>query len=725
MSIHLKTVDGRYIAQPISHPATDEQVDKAIEKYLDKNGGTAKYDTTDIRKQIYGEEVSDLPALQWIVGQMDSKTGSLTIDTALMRIRCQKVVTKVNTVITFTNTSKYYHRVFVYDSHGVYLPEESDTDAWHTESTFMVAGDRMFCILVREQYYKVWNNDLIAAFEKNVKVTQNPVIGLIKTSNELSDTVEQIPDMQTEIDKNKNSIDGLRSAINSMDTKTNVLLNYDSNFFGELENGEILWSTGLNANDGLSVCVRSTEYKKISSDGKTFVADIPSTARHSYYSYTRNEETGEYTWVKASEWYSSSAAFTPEKGYYYRCLIYDDNGISPDECTISLCDSKITKLLDAVADQYKKDDSEDLLSVDLTSEENTELQTTIATIKNRSDSNTALIAFHTDLHIICSNDDEYLQQNSTKIQKYLSRYNTVGKECKVDLLVFGGDYLDNSSRTTKEVASESLAFLGSLMKKTRSSAPRFVIKGNHDDNTMYEDVKNGVVNDEERFAMMTNLDEDKTKRDADNIQKTYGYYDIPNKKIRVFMLNTADIPQVLDEKNNTLNYKGQHDTGFSQEQLQFVADHLRFDEAGWQVILFSHHPISNDYFTYEFGNNQRAGVTPNRGGDSMVEILDAFKAQTSGRSVCSTKDFESDVTYDFTNNKSNTIIANVHGHIHTNGVNSFGDNITALSARAVYGHPTYTSDGPNDAASYLVIDRKARKLYCVTDGYGPDLEISY
>lgn len=317
-----------------------------------------------------------------------------------------------------------------------------------------------------------------------------------------------------------------------------------------------------------------------------------------------------------------------------------------------------------------------------------------------------------------------MQQSSSKIQKYLSRYNSVSKECKVDMLVFGGDYLDNSKDTDKETATASLKYLGALMKRTRADAPRFVIKGNHDDNTMHLDVKNGVVNDEERFAILSDIDQDKTQRDADNIQKTYGYYDIPNKKIRVFMLNTIDIPQVLDEDNNSINYAGQHITGFSQSQLQFVADHLKFQEAGWQVILFSHHPISNDLFEYEFANNQRAGVTPEHGGDSMVEILNAFKECTAGTCECTTKDFESSVSYDFTDNKSNTIIANVHGHIHSSGVNKFGNDIYAVSTRAIFGHPSY-ANWINDCAIYLVINRKERKLYCISDGYGEDIELEY
>lgn len=44
MSIALKTRDGRYITQPISHPATDEQVTNAIKNYFDENGVSTYYD---------------------------------------------------------------------------------------------------------------------------------------------------------------------------------------------------------------------------------------------------------------------------------------------------------------------------------------------------------------------------------------------------------------------------------------------------------------------------------------------------------------------------------------------------------------------------------------------------------------------------------------------------------------------------------------------------------
>lgn len=725
MSFCLKTRDGKYITQPISHPATDQQVTNAIKNYFDENGVSSYYDVTDLRTQVYGESISDLPDLIWTIGTIDGTSGEVISDDKSMRVRSQKISTKVNTIITFNNTSKYYHRVFVYDLQGTYLPDESGLDAWATESTFTIAKNREFCILVREQYYTVWDEEKIGEFSSCVKISQNPVIGLLKSVSNLEDYINDIPRLEKAIRSNKNSIAGLISTINGMEMNTNILFNYDTNFFEEFENGEISWENGSNVNDGIAIFARSKSYKKVNSDDMVFVANIPSTALHSYYSYSYNSDTGEYVWEKASDWYSANAVFKPEKGVYYKCLIYDPEKVVPDEVRIVLCDNQVSGLLDQIASQYGNDPDTDLLDEQLSNEENTELKTTIESIRNAWNSNAVLIGFHTDLHIACDRSEENLQQYSTKIQKYLSRYNSISKECKVDALIFGGDYLNNSSTTDKETAMFSLNYLGKLIQRTRADAPRFVIKGNHDDNTMYVDVNNGLINDEERFAIISDIDQDRVYRDADNIHKSYGYYDVPNKKVRIFMLNTVDIPQVLDTENNSINYNGQHDTGFSEAQLQYVADHLKFDEAGWQVILFSHHPISNDLFNYEFGNNQKAGVDPDHGGNSMVEILNAFKSGKSGKCECTTKDFESNVEYDFSNNKSNTIIANVHGHIHAFGVNKFGDDIPAISTRAVFGHPSYTSKGANDCASYIVINRKEKKLYCISDGYGEDIEVEY
>ena len=58
------------------------------------------------------------------------------------------------------------------------------------------------------------------------------------------------------------------------------------------------------------------------------------------------------------------------------------------------------------------------------------------------------------------------------------------------------------------------------------------------------------------------------------------------------------------------------------------------------------------------------------------------------------------------------------------GINKFGNDIYAVSTRAIFGHPSY-ANWINDCAIYLVINRKERKLYCISDGYGEDIELEY
>ena len=52
----------------------------------------------------------------------------------------------------------------------------------------------------------------------------------------------------------------------------------------------------------------------------------------------------------------------------------------------------------------------------------------------------------------------------------------------------------------------------------------------------------------------------KTNRNPGQIERAYGYYDIPQTKTRVFVLNSIDVPTRLDEDTNKLYYNGQGTT---------------------------------------------------------------------------------------------------------------------------------------------------------------------
>ena len=206
-----------------------------------------------------------------------------------------------------------------------------------------------------------------------------------------------------------------------------------------------------------------------------------------------------------------------------------------------------------------------------------------------------------------------------------------------------------------------------------------------------------------------------------------GFFEI----IRVVILNTLDLPTELDEDTNKITYSAQNDAGFRQDQLQFVADHLQFSEKGWQVMFFCHHPMlpftkddaepSNNSKPTGAVSGKGGCVLPAHGSQAMLDIITAFAAGTKGTSTNTTQDFEASVSYDFTQNKSNTVIACIYGHTHV-VYRKVVDGINHIATRAVYGHPTFdfVSTG-----NYFVIDRRNRVLKLIANGDGDDYEFAY
>lgn len=362
-------------------------------------------------------------------------------------------------------------------------------------------------------------------------------------------------------------------------------------------------------------------------------------------------------------------------------------------------------------DEKCNSDVTNSLNVTLSSDELLELDSTISTLQSLKKANTSVIAFLADLHMA--------GWTIEKIKKAVAGYNKISSSVKTDLLLLGGDYLDNSSATTKEQALAQYADLRDVTSHCNNKPPMAVIKGNHDDNTMYTDYINGLVDAETFWDTFGNIDDDRTVRNAGNIEDCYGYYDIPNQKVRVFYVNTVDLPQKLIEVTNSVNYKGQWDTGISVEQLQFIADNLKFDTSGWHVMVFSHHPIMRD-IAIENG----CGVQADRGGAALLELLDKFNTgNTSGSIAVTGIDFAGTVNYDFTNNQDCKIVACVNGHTHRDNVEVYNNSFFCISTRAVYGHPSY--DGHISSSAYFVVDRNNTKLHLVYNGDGEENVFDY
>ncbi len=523
------------------------------------------------------------------------------------------------------------------------------------------------------------------------------------------------------VSKNISEITGLKESVSDLKKpQTNVLLEYKDHFFSSWERGYINETTGVDTGD--TVYVRSSGYQKITSGDTVLISGCPVGYTCAFYFYDANKK-----FVGASEMLASNGYYkiqNSQVGWYVRAVVYATS-IDLNAINIILAGSAVSKLLEQVA--ADSGDTVLLGEGELDSAGKLELNVTKASIEAALDANCALIAFETDLHIGCPSGQtaETIANSATKIRRQLATYNSIAKAYPIDLCVYGGDYLNNSSQTNKETATEALKAVRMLIDKTEG-APVIIAKGNHDDNTMYTDYKNGYIAIDSLYKILTNKDSTTAVRNADHLEMSYGYYDIPNKKIRVFILNTLDLPTKLNEDTNKITYSAQNDAGFRQDQLQFVADHLQFSEKGWQVMFFCHHPmIPFEKETTEADGYSVSGkggcVLAAHGGQAMLDIIGAFVTGTKGIVTNTTQDFETSVSYDFTKNRSNTVIACVYGHTHV-VCHKIVDGIHHIATRAVYGHPTYkyVSTG-----NYFVVDRKNRVLKLIANGDGDDYEFAY
>lgn len=711
MGFVLKTKDGQYITRPISHPATDEQVETQLRKLIDDGLLSADklLESSDwkstVDTMVFGDEDLGAVTVSWTIGQYEDVTGGEVWDSQRMRIRTPKLHAVQPIFVRFLNTAKYKYVRYFYDKDGTYTG--CDT-GWQSGSSFTIPRGTYFALKVRENAYAAWTDELIATFSKTVEMTYQPVVGMQERINNVETNFESLKDLTGTVSEHTIDISAIKSSVASLPIQnSSVLVSYNQDFFSDMERGEISWESGNDISGTEDYYLRSSTYHLVDTDNGYFaVTTTDSNVIVSFYQYAKEGES--YVFKSVSNWLYNAQTFKVEKECYYRVLAYNKNGISLGAFKVALTSDIVSSLIESVSGSAEVTK---LLNDDLDNADVLEYNKTAQTILEITTKhpNSAVICFPTDLHLSLGSTVDEAYSVNPYLRKMLTRYNKIAELVDIDISILGGDYLCNSSQTVKDTAIASLGGLKKMLDMLTPNVPIAVVKGNHDDNTMHTDYVNGYVNDVERWNTLMKKDANKTNRDADHIQYGYGYYDIPNKKIRVFFINSVDLPTVLDEENNALSYPAQNMPGLQNAQLNFIADHLYFNEAGWQVILFAHH-------------NPVRFINSANGGQMLLDILDAFVAKNSGTITNTKQDFESEVTFDYSNNKSNKIIAFITGHTHNDSrrvVNGI-QYIDLVAAAGGLGNYAYSETRAGRYINYIVVDRESKKLTFIKDGTDPD-----
>lgn len=335
------------------------------------------------------------------------------------------------------------------------------------------------------------------------------------------------------------------------------------------------------------------------------------------------------------------------------------------------------------------------------------------------------IGFLTDLHYSDVNDLNKI------INDDMYTLDSVASECEVPYVIFGGDNVNESPSKAQHL--EKMYKLSSIIKAYDAIASAFLM-GNHDDSSItgYDSAtdkyKTGYnVDNGEYYAVFFKQNENRPyiKMAGSDRDHLYFYIDFPSQRIRIICLNSTDITY-MDDGGGNLIYNGQHDTGFSNEQLNWVVNEaLNFDTVeapdDWAVITMQH---ITDLHLY---NYSQWYVDENHNGQVMWSIFNAFQNRTAYSFTRESGDYACSVDCDFTSVKQ-SIICRITGHTHAD--RSYFDetnHILYISTRCAGTRESYDEPGTANESAFdiFTFDRSANKIYADRFGSGDSREFSY
>ena len=359
------------------------------------------------------------------------------------------------------------------------------------------------------------------------------------------------------------------------------------------------------------------------------------------------------------------------------------------------------------------------------------------------------------LKMFITSDIHYDSQNNNS-NEIMNKIDDMIKEAsneKNSLVINLGDCIVGNSNKEKSV-SDLNAIVNKMKKNNDTSV--FFARGNHDDNGWYSYEYGGtyqkdeIISDSEWNEIVKN--DGNIVKDINNPNGNYFFYDDENSKIRIFILDTEDLPYYIDykpigrnelnrlnwnngkyfikdegryieiteEQYNKMSSKPQlylysyryssYSSGHAirNSQLNFVANNLFNMKEDWAALFIMHVPLDTSKI-----DGERFGIRDSliRNHDILLAIINAYKNGTkcilNGDGGYMTDDIfldkEGDFTYDinvdYSKRGKGEVIAFISGHTHWNNTSNNVGFVTSLSNGF-----RYISIGAGDF-SKITIDR--------------------
>lgn len=295
--------------------------------------------------------------------------------------------------------------------------------------------------------------------------------------------------------------------------------------------------------------------------------------------------------------------------------------------------------------------------------------------------------------------------------------NITSLSTKLDAIVFGGDNVDQPSTGTGGrpiMLKHNQDFASTVLSS--SSAPTFLLKGNHDCNYNSNRLPETVILDAE-LAPIYRQDVclfGENRLNASN----YFYKDFEDKKVRLIGLDMYDLPETVNS-DGTMQFNRFNTSGLQQAQLDWLANDALLTTPNDYVVLITGHSAP-DGTMYSGRANHNHTV--------LKTILEAFVTGTTTTIVGTDTAVPVTVECKFAN--SGHLAGFLFGHWHkdesitVNGVNYIetrcsliaGDDVIGAERMAMFGEPG------EDAFDIATIDTAAKTLMLKRVGAGSDDE---
>ncbi len=321
-----------------------------------------------------------------------------------------------------------------------------------------------------------------------------------------------------------------------------------------------------------------------------------------------------------------------------------------------------------------------------------EVQRCIEKIKSHQTENSVTFGFMTDIHY----SDTFNHNIRTK--RLINAYKDISKAARADMLILGGDYVNDGLKAYKMNNYKKLA-------EHLEGIRYYPVNGNHDDNSIWDSYTGNEVSENHLSAreLYDCFYSELEGRGAEFDKSGFGLYYLYNdfkSKIRYVFLDGSDIPEKYD-KNGRLLYLKQDTFGISQAQADWLVNHaLRIDETGWRIVIIAH-SIHEEYL------------------ELAVEIADAFSNRSILKKAYSQTEGAVSVNADFTDTKAE-IMCFICGHYHTDFIKYTQSGIPCIYCGNVIMYQTKLprTDGDKSELQFDFVTITENKIYMTKVGAG-------